>query len=40
VKIAFGPLYSQPPVSSNVLGAVAAVAILIVGLLAIAGSLT
>jgi hypothetical protein len=39
VKIAFGPLYSQPPVSSNVLGAVAAVAILIVGLLAIAGSL-
>jgi hypothetical protein len=40
VKIAFGPLYSQPPVSSNVLGAVAAVATLIVGLLAIAGSLT
>jgi hypothetical protein len=39
VKVAFGPRYSQPPVSYSVIGAVAAVAILLVLLAMGAGSL-
>jgi hypothetical protein len=39
VKVAFGPHYSQPPVSYSVLGSVAAVAILLVLLAMGAGSL-